>query len=74
MRRKISALVVSAFVACFTLLNFACSHPEIIDSEDDSVNFDFNDPKIKDRLGEDDGYTFAIMYGGDIHGSLETCG
>jgi len=29
---------------------------------------------LEERLGEDDGYAFAIMYGADVHGSLETCG
>jgi hypothetical protein len=44
------------------------------DDRDDSISFDLNDPKIKERLGDDDGYAFAIMYSADIHGSLETCG
>ena len=74
MRRKISALVVLAFVASFTIINFGCSQSELNDPDDDSVGFDLNDPKIKDRLGEDDGYAFAIFYGADVHGSLETCG
>ena len=61
----------------FTLavVNNGCSHSGNPDeSGDDSVSFDVNDPKIKERLGEDDGYALAIMYGADIHGSLETCG
>ena len=39
-----------------------------------SFELDLNDPKLQERLGQDDGYAFAILYGADIHGSLETCG
>lgn len=42
--------------------------------KNESLSFDLNDPKLKERLGEDDGYAFAIIYGADVHGSLETCG
>ena len=38
------------------------------------LTFDINSPKIKERLGDDDGFALAILYGADIHGSLETCG
>lgn len=53
-----------------------CSRSSDLDSDnaEGSPAFDLNDPKIQERLGEDDGYAFAIMYGADIHGSLETCG
>lgn len=53
-----------------------CSRSSGLDADesDDNPGFDVNDPKIKERLGDDDGYSFAIMYGADIHGSLETCG
>ena len=74
MRRKISLLVVLAFVAALSILSHGCSRSASYDPNDDSINFDLNDPKIKERLGEDDGYAFAIMYGADVHGSLETCG
>jgi len=40
----------------------------------DSFEPDLNDPKLKERLGDDDGFSLAILYGSDIHGSLETCG
>ena len=73
MRRKISLLVIVAFVAALAVINHGCSRGPDSD-EDDSLSFDLNDPKIKERLGEDDGYALAIMYGADIHGSLETCG
>lgn len=75
LRRKISLLVIAAFVAALATINNGCSGSDgEPDSGDDSINFDLNDPKIKERLGEDDGYALAIMYGADIHGSLETCG
>ncbi|HZM85912.1 MAG TPA: hypothetical protein VFF31_05070 [Blastocatellia bacterium] len=74
MRRKISLLIMVAFVAALAVINNGCSRSGDSESEDDSVSFDLNDPKIRERLGEDDGYALAIMYGADIHGSLETCG
>jgi len=76
LRRKISLLVISAFIAALALINHGCSRSGDPDSDggDGRFSFDLNDPKMKERLGEDDGYAFAIMYGADIHGSLETCG
>jgi hypothetical protein len=74
LRRKISLLVVLTFVAAFSILSHGCSRPQSNDTNEESIGFDLNDPKIKERLGEDDGYAFAIMYGADVHGSLETCG
>lgn len=76
LRRKISLAVIFAFVAALAVINHGCSRSGGPDSEseDDSLSFDLNDPKIRERLGEDDGYALAIMYGADIHGSLETCG
>jgi hypothetical protein len=75
LRRQISLLLIVAFAAVLAITN-GCSRSGGLDAgdQDDSVSFDVNDPKIKERLGEDDGYAFAIMYGADIHGSLETCG
>ena len=75
MRRKISLLVIVTLMAAVAVINRGCSRSGLdSDESDDSVSFDLNDPKIKERLGEDDGYALAIMYGADIHGSLETCG
>ena len=76
LRRKLSLLVVVAFVAALAVINNGCSRSSDSDSDggDDRFSFDLNDPKIKERLGDDDGYALAIMYGADIHGSLETCG
>jgi hypothetical protein len=75
LRRKISLLVMVSFMVAAAVINHGCSRSgQDSDELDDSVGFDLNDPKIKERLGEDDGYAFAIMYGADVHGSLETCG
>jgi len=73
LRRKISLLVIVTFVSALAVINNGCSRSGS-DSEDNGVGFDLNDAKIKERLGEDDGYALAIMYGADVHGSLETCG
>ena len=74
MRRKISLSVIAAFIVTISVLSHGCSSSDEPGVNDETINFDLNDPKIKERLGEDDGYAFAIMYGADIHGSLETCG
>ncbi len=76
MRRKISLMVLLAFVATMVTVNHGCSTSGTIDveEEDDTISFDINEPKFKERLGVDDGYAFAVLYGADIHGSLETCG
>ncbi|MFY9557824.1 MAG: hypothetical protein WAV20_18380 [Blastocatellia bacterium] len=76
MRRRISLMVIVCFVATLAIINHGCSRSSNLESDDstETVSFDLNDPKIKERLGEDDGYAFTIMYGADIHGSLETCG
>lgn len=76
MRRKLSLLIIGTLMAAITVINHGCSRSGGLDADDrdDSLSFDLNDPKIKERLGEDDGYAFAIMYGADVHGSLETCG
>ena len=75
MRRTISLLIIVAFVAALASINHGCSRSSDLDTEmDGSVSFDLSDPKLRERLGEDDGYAFAVLYGADIHGSLETCG
>jgi hypothetical protein len=76
LRRRISLLAIIILAAAAAIIDYGCSRDSGLDSDDraDSLSFDLNDPKIKERLGEDDGYAFAIMYGADIHGSLETCG
>ena len=74
LRRTVSLMVIVTFVTALALMNHGCSRSADSDDRDDTLGFDLNDPKIKEKLGEDDGYSFAIMYGGDTHGSLETCG
>jgi len=75
LRRRISLLVVALSAAALAVLSHGCSSPDTdAGSSDENLSFDLNDQKLKDRLGEDDGYSFAILYGADIHGSLETCG
>ncbi|PYP85263.1 MAG: hypothetical protein DMF61_16955 [Blastocatellia bacterium AA13] len=75
MRRKVSLLAAMTFVGLLALQNYGCSGPgpDAI-APDDTFHPDLNEPKLKERLGEDDGYALAVMYGADIHGSLETCG
>ena len=73
MRRKISLFVLFAFVFTMTVINQGCARSGDLE-ENESFELDLNDPKLQERLGQDDGYAFAILYGADIHGSLETCG
>jgi hypothetical protein len=72
LHRKFLAIAVAALLAA---LNQSCSN---YSSDTDELWGAFagnlNDPKLKERLAEDDGYAFALLYGADIHGSLETCG
>ncbi|HEY7543852.1 MAG TPA: hypothetical protein VID27_03170 [Blastocatellia bacterium] len=74
MRRKVSWLIIVAFVAAFATVNHGCSgsSPADPDQPDPSFSLDLN--SLKDQLGDDDGYSMAVFFGGDIHGSLETCG
>jgi hypothetical protein len=76
LRRKISLLVTIVFVAALAVINHGCSRSGAVDGDelDSSFDLDLNNPNLKERLGEDNGYAFAILYGADIHGSLETCG
>ena len=75
MRRKLSLLIAATFITALSVFNHGCSKSASdVDDNDDTLAVDLNDSKIKERLGVDDGYAFAIMYGADIHGSLETCG
>jgi hypothetical protein len=73
LRRKISLFVLLAFVVTMTVINHGCARSGDLE-ENESFELDLNDPKLQERLGQDDGYAFAILYGADIHGSLETCG
>ncbi len=76
MRRNISLAVTIIFCITVSTLYYGCSGNNDADADDRNVtvNFNINEPKLLEKLGEDDGYAFAIHYGADIHGSLETCG
>jgi hypothetical protein len=74
LRRKISLVVIAVFLAALATISHGCSRSADPDADAENSNFDLSDPKLKERLAEDDGYAFALMYGADIHGSLETCG
>jgi hypothetical protein len=76
LRRKISLFIIIIFLTGFAILNNGCSSSESVeyDDGDPSVSFNIDDANFQERLGKDDGYAFAIFYGADIHGSLETCG
>ena len=75
LRRKASLLVTLFFTAAVAALHSGCSGSDSTGSGMTTpFTGDLNQPKIKERLGEDDGYAMAILYGADIHGSLETCG
>ena len=75
MRRILSfqILIITLLVSFFSP---GCSpgNDDQVDDGDVAVSFNINEPKIRDLLGTDDGYGFAIFYGADIDGSLETCG
>jgi hypothetical protein len=75
LHRKVSLSITLLFVTSLAALQFGCSSPEPGEGDmNTTLSFDINSPKIKERLGNDDGYAMAIIYGADIHGSLETCG
>lgn len=74
MQRKLSRTALVVFVAVLAAVNNGCSGRDRTESEAETVSFDINEPKLKERLGVDDGYALALLYGADIHGSLETCG
>ena len=75
LRRKLTALVALFFILALAVIETACSGSDPNQPDDSApLCFDLNSPKIKERLGEDDGFALTILYGGDIHGSLETCG
>lgn len=75
MHRKLSLSVTLLFITILTTLQFGCSGSDPGEADMNApLSFDINSPKIKERLGNDDGYAMAIIYGADIHGSLETCG
>jgi hypothetical protein len=76
LRRKISLFIIATFIAGLAIINNGCSsdNSNEYNDGDESINFNIDEPNMKERLGKDDGYAFAVFYGADIHGSLETCG
>lgn len=76
MRRKISLFLITILVAGMAILHTGCSsdNSDEYNDGDESISFNIDEPNMKERLGKDDGYAFAVFYGADIHGSLETCG
>ena len=75
MRRNVMVLAALVCILAFAVLEVGCSGSDANQPDDNSpLGFDINSPKIKERLGDDDGFAVTILYGGDIHGSLETCG
>ena len=75
MRRSVTLLPILLLSIVTGLVNLSCSGNNVETEETvDSSIPDINNPKLKERLGEDDGYAIAVLFGGDIHGSLETCG
>jgi hypothetical protein len=69
-------IVTLVFAAALVALHHGCSSPSVpdVDAPDPNFSLDINNPQLKERLGDDDGYSLAVFFGGDIHGSLETCG
>ena len=74
LRRRISLAIVLSFVATLGLVNSGCSRSGEDEDSNEALTFDIERPPLQEKLGKDDGYAFAIFYGGDTHGSLETCG
>ncbi len=77
MRRKLSLLIIAAFILALAVSS--CSKKDLSLSSvfDEPLTFDLNDANLKsfkERLGTDDGYAFTVFYGGDTHGTLENCG
>jgi len=74
LRRRVSIAILLAFLPALLLLQGGCSRSGESEEAEEALTFDISNPVIQERLGADDGYAFALFYGGDIHGSLETCG
>jgi len=76
LRRIVSLVAIVIFLASLALMFHGCSksQSDVATGIRDTFEPDLNDPKLKERLGDDDGYSLAVLYGSDIHGSLETCG
>lgn len=74
LRRAISLLITVTFSCIVALGYYGCSGAGDSEGAEDNFKPDLSDPKLAERLGQDDGFALAVIYGSDIHGSLETCG
>ena len=76
LRKKISLAAIALFSVGLGLTYYGCSNSGASDSSaiNDDFKPDITEKKLKEKLGDDDGYSLAVLYGSDIHGSLETCG
>lgn len=74
MRRTISLLITVTFLGIVALGYYGCSSTGDSEEAEDTFKPDLSDPRLAERLGQDDGFALAVIYGSDIHGSLETCG
>jgi hypothetical protein len=74
--QRLSYFCITMVLAGLAIINIGCSSDNSEEYNDgvESINFNIDEPNMKERLGKDDGYAFAVFYGADIHGSLETCG
>jgi hypothetical protein len=66
--------VLFTFIAALAAISHGCSEPGAGEDAEESFDIDLSNPYFIERLGKDDGYAFALLYGADIQGSLETCG
>lgn len=74
LRRTISLLITVIFSCIVGLGYYGCSDAGESGGAEDSFKPDLSNPRLAERLGQDDGFALAVVYGSDIHGSLETCG
>ena len=70
MRRPASFLLTFLLTAAFISTSAIAAQPGSPAGGDTvAVN-----PQLAERLGKDDGFALSVLYSGDMHGSLETCG
>ena len=70
MRRPAPFLLTFLLTAAFISTSAIAAQPGSPEGNDTvSAN-----PQLAERLGKDDGFALSVLYSGDMHGSLETCG
>jgi len=76
LRCIVSLAAIALFLVSIALIFHGCASSPAAGATGvkDTFEPNLNDPKLKEKLGDDDGYSLAVFYGSDIHGSLETCG